>query len=228
MPKDGVPVDGLGTIPTVITAHELVGKLSWFRIGWVGASGSGYLVSQHSITLGPCADCSVSRTYTVDWSQVPTGRVEIRMSANNPDEDPTLSGAQRMFQSSGFQVCVRVCPTATNGVPSYRGLGIHVIARSWYEGHDYQNVERTSPIGSSVSGKFGQSESDTTFAGVYIDPNFHAGDDGIVVREWSGFWQDGFSATVPMPSLPAGPHTLVMTANDNQNGVVLADPFVVP
>lgn len=217
VPADGHPVDGLFDLKVKITAHELRGSLSWFRVGWE----DGYIVPQHSITLGPCTDCTLERTYTVDWSKVPTGRHEIRMSANNPDEDPDLTGDQRMYQSTGYQVCVRSC------IDSYRPSGVHVIARGWYTGHDYQNVERTSAIGATVSGKFGQSSSNTTFAGVYIDPDFHHGSAGIVVKEWSGSWPNGFSATVTLPSLPPGSHKLVMLAHDGQNAGVLAESFTV-
>jgi hypothetical protein len=64
----------------------------------------------------------------------------------------------------------------------------------------------------------------TVGAGVYIDPNFHAGSAGTVVREWSG----PYTGNVTLPTLPSGPHKLVLMANDGQNAGVLAIPFVTP
>jgi hypothetical protein len=127
-----------------------------------------------------------------------------------------------MYQSTGYQICVRSC------TPSYREAGSRIEARGWYTGVDYQNVRLdTDPSdirgGGTIDVRFGPGAGGaaTRFAGIYIDPNFHAGIDGIVVREWTG----AFSGSVKLPNLAAGPHRLVLLSSDGQNAGTLAIPF---
>lgn len=216
VPADGYPVDGRLTIPVTVTLHAARGTTNWFRMGT-----EDHLLYQRDLSIGPCGDCSSSFDVTIDVSGLPTGRHELRMSANNPDEDPSLAGEQRMYQSTGYQICVRSC------TPSYRS-GLSIEARGWYTDFGYQNVRLDSPPASLGSGatigvKFGPGADGqaTEFAGVYIDPNFHAGSAGIVVREWSG----EFGGSVKLPNLAPGPHRLVLVSSDGQNAGVLVVPF---
>lgn len=216
VPRDGVIVDGRYDMPVTITLHDARGLTNWFRVGT-----EDQLLYQRDTVIGKCADCSVSFTVPLDFTNVPTGRHELRMSANNPDEDPDLAGSQRMFQSTGFQVCVRSCS------PTYRS-GTHTEARGWYTDHEYANAKLTTAnvgSGATIGVRLspGSGGRPTTFAGVYIDPSFHDADPGIVVRQWSG----AFTGSVTLPTLAPGPHKLVLLSSDGQNAGVLVVPFTV-
>jgi hypothetical protein len=217
LPADGHPVTGRLEIPVTITLHDARGSTNWFRIGTEAQQ-----LYQRDLSIGPCHDCAVLFTATIDLSSVPTGRHELRISANNPDEDPDLAGAQRMFQSTGYQICVRSC------TPSYRDAGVQIEARGWYTGVEYQNARLDTDPASIRSGELidvrlgpGVGGAPTRFAGVYLDPDFHAGRSGTVVREWAG----AFSGSVRIPSVAPGPHKLVLVSSDGQNAGVLAVQF---
>jgi hypothetical protein len=218
------------TFPLRVTLHDQVGGTSWLRLQAVTPSGSNVERYREDFVLAGCHDCFRDTSITVDTSGWPTGRHELRFTANVPDEQPGVSGAQRMFQSTGIQLCVRSC------TPTYRS-GNFLEARGWYDNepqgdfHGYQNARLASALssvrsGGAISVRLGPGSDGlpTTGAGVYIDPDFHAGNPGIVVREWSG----PFTGTVTLPSLPSGTHRLVLLAHDGQNGGVLMVPFVVP
>ncbi len=216
VPADGQIVNGRIDIPVTVTLHDARGKTNWFRIATESKS-----IYQRDLSLGPCNDCTASFTASVDLSGLPTGRHELRLSANNPDEDPDRAGAQRMYQSTGWQVCVRSCS------PSYRGAN-HIEARGYYTDFGYQNTRLASDpadirSGATIKVRFGPGSGGqaTEFAGVYIDPNFHAGSAGTVVRQWSG----AFSGSVTLPSVAAGPHRLVLVSSDGQSAGVLVIPF---
>jgi hypothetical protein len=218
--RDGIPVDGRLDIPVTVTLHDAAGKTSWVRAGTESQT-----LFQQSLVLGPCANCSASLTVSLNLAQVPTGRHEIRMSANIPDEDPALSGSQRFFQTWNAQLCVRAC------TPTYRAAGPAFESRSWYQDHNYQNAKLTTALSSIRSGGTigvrlgpGSGGLATKFAGVYIDPDFHAGSAGIVVRTWTA----AFTGSVTLPSLASGSHRLVLLSSDGQNAGVLSVPFVVP
>jgi len=217
LPADGHPVTGRLEIPVTITLHDARGSTNWFRIGTEAQE-----LFQRDLSIGPCDDCAVLFTATIDLSGVPTGRHEFRLSANNPDEDPDQAGDQRMFQSTGYQICVRSC------TPSYRDAGVQIEARGWYTGVEYQNARLDTDPSSIRSGGLidvrlgpGVGGAPTRLAGVYIDPDFHAGRAGTVVREWTG----AFSGSVRIPNVAPGPHKLVLLSSDGQNAGVLAVQF---
>ena len=144
MPAEGTILNGTLTLPITVTLHDAKGKTNWFRMGTQDKE-----LLNIPLVLGPCSDCSKTFNVSLNIGQLTTGRHELRMSANIPDEDPALIGSQRMYQSSGFQFCVRSCS------PSYRS-GHNTIGRGWYSGHDYANVSlhsHTSAVkqGGSVS-----------------------------------------------------------------------------
>lgn len=212
-------VDGIVRFDGRVTLHKQVGSTNIVRL-----QDEGSYAQTIPFVLGPCDDCSRDFSFTVNLSSWSTGRHELRFTANVPDEQPDASGDQRMFQSTGIQLCVRSC------TPSYRS-GDWLEARGWYDGHGYQNARLTSSVASVRSGGTisvrlapGSEGLATTGAGVYIDPDFHNGSAGIVVREWSG----PFTGSVTLPSLPSGAHRLVLVAHDAQNGGVLLIPFVTP
>ncbi len=228
VPVDGTPIDGKVAIPIVVTLHNARGALTWFRMG----TESKYLMPATNLStfnagnaFGPCSDCTLSFTANVDFTAIPTGRHELRMSANNPDEDPDLTGAQRMFQSTGYQVCVRSC------TPTYRANTPSIEARGWYTDHAYANASLTSAHSSVTSGGTisvklgpGSGGKPTKFAGVYIDPSFHAGSAGITVKTWAA----AFRGSVTLPTIAPGEHRLVLVSSDGQSAGVLSIPFTVP
>lgn len=222
-------VDGIVDIPVKLTLHEQVGTTNWLRVQEANSSGQTERFRQN-IAIGPCVDCTHNLTVRMDFSQWRTGRNEMRFSLNVPDEQPGVSGAQRMFQSTGWQVCVRSC------TPSYRS-GDFIEARGWYdnapqgESHEYANARLTTPLSSVRSGgtigvslRPGAGGLPTVGHGVYIDPDFHHGSAGIVVREGTG----PFTGNVTLPTLASGAHKLVLVSHDGQNAGVLMVPFVVP
>jgi len=217
VPADGTIVDGYVNVPITITLHDAAGKTNWFRMGSESVE-----LYKRDVVLGPCLDCTVSFDVALNLGRLSTGRHELRMSANVVDEDPGLDGAQRMYQSTGYQVCVRSCsPTYRDATPP------SVEGRGWYTGHDYQNAKFTTnpwdihpgrDVGVRISG-------DTTFGGLYIDPNFHAGSEGVRVRTWSG----NFTGKVLLPTNVApGLHRLVLVSSDSQSAGVIVAEFSAP
>lgn len=223
-------VDGIVSFPLRITLHNQVGGTSWLRLHAVTPSGSNIERYREDFVLAGCTDCFRDTSITVNVSGWPTGRHELRFTANVPDEQPTVTGAQRMFQSTGIQLCVRSC------TPSYR-TGNFLEARGWYDNspqgkeHFYQNARLTSALstvrsGGTITVRLGPGADGLTTigAGVYIDPSFHDGNPGIIVDEWKA----AFTGTVELPVLPSGSHRLVLLAHDGQNGGVLQISFIVP
>jgi hypothetical protein len=216
IPADGVVTNGTISVPYVIRAHDTTGRITSFRVS------DGSTVKQKwTIALGPCHDCTVSGTVAVNLGSWPTGRREMRWTANIPDN----AEGNRQYQSTGYQVCVRSC------TPSYRS-GTYIEARGWYDdGHDYANARLTSPVSGIRSGgtirvalKPGSGGSPTRLAGVYLDPDFHAGSAGRTVLQRTG----AYEGNVTLPSISSGSHRLVLVSSDGQNAGVLALPFTVP
>lgn len=216
VPVDGVPINGRIPIPVKVTLHDQTGKTNWLRVS------DGSSVKQSwPIAIGPCSDCSWTGSVVVDFSTWGTGRREMRWSANVPQNGE----GQRQFQSTGWQVCVRSCS------PTYRS-GPFTEARGWYaQGHDYANVRLTSELSTVRSGgtikvalKPGSGGNPTKLAGVYIDPDFHAGSAGRVVKQVNA----AFTGSVTLPTLSSGSHRLVLLSSDGQNAGVQVVPFVVP
>lgn len=215
VPADGFPIDGKVDVPLTITEHGNAGAVTSVRVS------DGSTVRQTwQVSLGPCpVTCSLSMTVTVDFSKWPTGRREMRWTANEPND----GSGHRAYNSTGWQVCVRSC------TPSYRS-GPYTESRGWWNNRGYANARLSSALSTVRSGgtikvslKPGSGGLPTRFAGVFIDPAFHDGSAGIVVRQWSG----PFTGSVTLPSLPAGAHTLVLLSSDGLNAGVLAIPFVV-
>lgn len=214
-------VSGSVTIPMTVTLHNAAGRTSYIRIQAVTPGGSIREVWKQNLVFGPCADCSTDVTATLDTSGWPTGRHELRITANIPDEDPGLTGSQRMFQSTGWQLCVGSCS------PSYRS-GNFIEARGWYTGRDYANARLTSSLASVKSGGVitvklapGSGGEPTKFSGVFIDPDFHNGSSGLVVDPCkSDSNQFGctssFSGNVTLPTLTSGTHRLVLLSSDSK------------
>lgn len=215
VPADGAVIDGKIDVPVTVTEHNNAGSITQLRV-----SNGSTVMQTWPLVLGPCADCTWTGTVTVDFSRWPTGRDEMRWTANIPKNSDGL----RQYQSTGWQVCVRSCS------PTYRS-GPWIEARGWYSGRGYANARLTSDLSTVRSGgtikvslKPGSGGLATKIAGVYIDPDFHHGSAGIIVKQWSS----AFTGSVTLPVLPAGPHKLVLLSSDGLNAGVLAIPFDVP
>lgn len=220
VPADGEIVDGIVSIPITVKLHAQTGATSFLRAGGWASSGEIAAVTQIPLALGPCDDCAWSGSIDVDFSKWPTGRDELRLTANIPSNADKL----RQYESTGLQICVRSC------TPTYR-TGTHIEARGWYSGHGYANAKLASPLATVCSQCIitvrlspGAGGLATKLAGVYIDPDFHHGTAGVVVKTWSA----AFTGSVMLPALADGPHKLVLLSSDGFNAGVLVVPFAVP
>jgi hypothetical protein len=235
IPVTGTIVDGRVDVPVHLTLHDQVGSPNFIR--WQdGSTTKGQIsVSRADVTCTThdgFTDCQHDMVLPVDFAKFGTGLRELRISLNVPDEQPdglpgSDSGAQRMYQSFGLEVCVRACSPIEQG-----GRSLNFIeARGWYQDHEYQNARVTSGIGSIRAGGTvglklapGSGGDATTFSGVYIDPDMHRHDAGRVLLTRSGSFQG--SVTIPADLAP-GVHKFVAVASDGQNAGVISIPFTV-
>lgn len=208
-------VSGTLNLPIKITLHNQTGKVTWVR-----ACRQSSYCQTFTVSLGPCADCTLTRTIAINLNNWPTGVQELRLTANIPNNNES----KRQFQSTGWPIKVRsaTCSTRCN---------VFWEARGWYEGREYANARIvTNPWsiksgGSvSVSLKPGSDGLPTKFSGLFIDPNFHAGYKGI----WSKPFDGPFTGSVTLPTLSSGIHKLVGISSDGKNAGVQVSQFVVP
>lgn len=210
-------VSGTLNLPIKITLHNQTGKVTWVR-----ACRQSSVCQTFTVSLGPCADCTLTKTIPINLNSWPTGVQELRLTANIPDN----AEGKRQFQSTGWPIKVRsaTCSTRCN---------VFWEARGWYEGRGYANARIvTNPWsiksgGSvSVSLKPGADASccPTKFAGLFIDPDFHRGYAGI----WSKKWTAAFTGSVTLPTIPSGTHKLVAVSSDGKNAGVQVSQFQVP
>lgn len=218
----GVVTGSALDIPVTITLHDMPGRVTWVR-----ACRQSSNCQRWDVSLGPCADCSLPLTlrYT-GFGGWPIGTDELRLSANVADAEPTRSGSQRQFQSTGW-------PVSRNAATPVQRSSVYYEARGWYaEGHGYANARiRTKPWdlrpGAVVRFRAAPgSEGDPTREWlVTLDPDFHHGDAGRVLRSGTAACTD---CTVTLPAdLAPGTHRLVVVSSDGQNAGVLAMPFEV-
>lgn len=212
-PRPGTILDGVYQLRVKVVLHGQAGKTNWIRWGTQDST-----VWQRDFVFGPCQDCSTELTVPMDVSSLPTGIHEFRMSVNVPDEQPDASGVQRMFNSTGWPIAVRAL------TPTYRSSGTaHIESRGWYEGHDYQNVKTNVPearacqtIRLDVQPGAGAPDDSTTYAGAFLNPNFHAGISGTKVFEVF----DEFHGNITVPCSATAGDKLAILGNDGFNGVV--------
>lgn len=209
-------VNGTVTLRVVVTQHNGTGPIRWIR-----ACRESSNCQRWSLTLGPCADCSTTVYLPINVGAWPSGRQELRLTANVSSNSDGL----RQFQSTAWPINVRAT------TPCDR-CSVFWTARGWYDlGHDYANAGLLSPpasLGSGATIKIrlgpGAGGSATRLAGIYIDPDFHHGSAGIVVRQYA----TSITTYVALPALQAGPHRLVLLSSDGFNAGVLSVGFVVP
>jgi hypothetical protein len=217
-PRPGRIVNGVYQLRVKVTLHDQEGRTNWIRV----SDGSGGYSQQQALTIGPCHDCSTELTIPVDFGRFATGIREVRISANVPDEQPAKAGSQRMFNSTGWPVCVRACS------PSDRSQGLAFWeTRGWYddspqgEEHGYQNARANVPEVRAcqvidIDLQPGSEGLPTKHAGVYVNPNMHAGNAGRVLLERAGEYHG--LLTIPCDLVPGD--KVALNAHDGNNGVV--------
>ena len=204
-------VDGTLVLQVTVTQHNGTGAIKWLR-----ACRESSYCQRWSVSLGPCADCSATYYLPLNVKEWPTGVGELRLTANVSVNGDGL----RQFQSTGWPIPVRstVCSTRCN---------VFWEARGWYTSHGYSNARLTTPVcsGCTIKVRLGPGADGlaTKLAGVYLDPDFHHGSAGVVVRQWAG----PFTGSVTLPTIAPGPHKLVLLSSDGFDAGVLAIPFEV-
>lgn len=202
-----------------------------FRVNWrkVGSNGVAIESSGNApidVTPGPSytrdADGNGTAIQPVDipLSGIPNGTIEMRF---NPMAYPEIG--RKMFPAPSFQFKRNTNTTSTP----------HMLGKGWYDlGHEYQNAVFKSPIPTaplhgnwtfSVGLNPGGGGDPTVEHGIFVDPDFHAGSAGIVIRQRSG--QFSGSVTIDTTTLTNGPHKLAILARDANLAGVLVIPFIV-
>jgi hypothetical protein len=199
-----------------VLVHNTLVKTQLVRV-----SQEGTVKIRPNFVIGP-GNAEGWMPFDVDFATWSTGRRELRWTSRIPRPDPADPNVIEMFNSTGWQLCIRSC------TPSYRPAGPFTEARGYYSGHDYDNVQFLSnlPI-NPVSGlwTFNARLVSTGPGGIFIDPDFHNGDPGIVVRGTGGSWKG--AVTIDTRTLANGPHRLVLVASDGKNGGVQVVSFTV-
>jgi hypothetical protein len=217
-PRPGRIVTGTYQLRVKVTLHEHDGRTNWIRY-----SDGSNVIDSIPLTLGPCHDCSTELTIPVDFGRFGTGIRELRLSVNIPDEQPAVSGSQRMFNSTGWPVAVRALS------PSYRSAGIaHIESRGWYddsplgEDHGYQNqradvAEVRAGQTIDIDIQPGAGGLPTVYSLVTVNPNMHGGVIGRVLLERAG----EFHGRLTLPSDLAPGDKVAIVGHDGKNGGVL-------
>lgn len=208
-PADGFPIPRKPyTFHVVLKAHNNTGKITSFYVqDWSTSK------EKIRVSLGPCVDCSVAFDFTVDFSKWSAGRHELRWHANEADQDPNISGAQRQFTTSRSQICLDSCsPNKSGRGTPFNGGG------AWYAGHDYATVyllsnEVNVKPGGTIIVKAAQN---ATGACAFLNPDFHNLSSGTTLGCWSGQGKH----TITIPSTAKVGDKLVLYASDGFNAGV--------
>lgn len=223
-PLDGSPIPRAPyTFRVTIKAHDNRSTITSFRVSdysdvirTISDFNPAVPGEQH---LGPCADCTITFDFTVDFATWSTGRHELRWTANEPDADPDQTGNQRQFTTSRSQVCLASCtPNVSDRATPFNGAG------SWYEGHDYATVYVVSADsqwrpGGRVTIRAAQ---DADHVCAFLAPDFHHGSAGTTLLPCVASTSNQ-TFTVPA-SAPIGA-ALVVIAHDGFNAGVFRMPL---
>lgn len=226
-------VKGIVRFDTIIRLHAMQnnGAINLVRVQIFNNGTPDQFTTQKSVNLScSVTDCSWVIPIDVDTTRVPNdGRWEFRMTANVPK---TAEG-NRFYQTTRWSATLNNGKIVKNGESLNRSPG----AAGWYTGVDYQNVfcgpnDGYSLVSSPKSGvvtiacKF---EMQTAFAS--IDPNFHAGDPGKILLNYSTGGMKNI--TIDTRKLSNGPHKLLLrtdakvTKPQGTASGVLVLPFTV-
>lgn len=232
-PVDGQIIDGTLHFDVRIILHDQVGTVTSVRYSdWTTD-----LVTK-SVNFPGAHDATYWTSFDINFSNWTTGRHEIHWRANVPDEQPdglpgSDSGDQRMFQSTGWQYCVRSCtPNAGGNDRAFPWTE----ARGWYQGHEYQNARfrsliPTSPLSGnwtfSAEFKRGSGGLPSKEWGIFVDPDFHNGNAGKTIVRGLGEVTSPRNFTIDTRTLTNGKHKLVLVTSDGNDAGVLVIPFEV-
>lgn len=214
-PVDGFPIPRVRTTYRItVTLHNQSGRVTWLRLQNKSGADFGLYrfdgLSGRPAPLGPCADCSVTFDYAVDWSRWAAGRYELRWTANVASNDD----GQRQFNTSRSQVCLATCTNHDGRPTPFNGAG------SWYLG-DYATVYDLSgdtahrPGGSVVV----RAAQDATSACAFLNPRFHDASSGTRLGCWSG--QSNHTVAIPSSAV-AGDRLVLMGSQANGNAGLFA------
>lgn len=149
--------------------------------------------------------CTFPLEVTLDMRGWSTGAHELRWHADSSDSDPNLSGTQRQYTTSRFEVCVGSCSPAYRK-PPFLGGG------SWYTKHDYVVPLIKSPDTAIKPG--GRVVIDEGCA--YLNPDFHHGSHGTFL---------GCNTTVTIPTSADPGDSLVVVEHDGFEAGVIKVPL---
>lgn len=191
-------------------------QLPGSRVTLLRAGTESVTLLEQSIDLRPDASGHATAWYHVglDTRKVAEGRREFRFTANmsaRPD-------GKRQFETSGWQTTVDNDPAVAGS--NYRShLGIE--ARGWYSGANYTNARLDAPPPATVSGTWtfnvrldaGSGGTPVTAHSVHVDPDFHAGSAGRVLRSGVGAYRGAVS--IDTKTLTNGRHKLVLISHSD-------------
>lgn len=222
-PLDGTVLHGTVHFDVRVLLHNQVGKLTSVRV-----SDYSTVKRTKSVSLNT-NDLPLWVPFDINFDSWSTGRHELRWTANVPDEQPNKTGSQRMYNSTGWQYCIRSCS------PNVSGRATNwTEARGWYQDHGYANARFRSPVPvNALTGtwtfnyemKPGSGGDATKLAGIYIDPDFHNGSAGRVVKQTTGATSG--TASIDTRTLTNGTHKLVLLSSDGFNAGVQLITFKV-
>jgi len=177
------------TFRVTLIEHGGTGRITSFRV-----SDYSTVKKSVSVSLGPCADCSTSFDFTVDFSAWSCGEHELRWTANVPE---TFEG-KRQFTTSRSYVTLAGCTTNRHGRSGWFGGG-----GSWYEGVDYAIGIQGSPDTAIRPGAVTRwrVQSSANRGCLFLNPRAHDGSIGTPVGPcWSG--QSWVTRTIPSTARP--------------------------
>lgn len=167
-----------------------------------------------------CSETTCVRWYTLyaDTAKLPAdGRVEFRIHAHTQKSDGT-----RLFSSTGWQA--RVANGGGRPIVDYRRTDDFTEGRGWYGFNGasppdlgYQNARLADPLPiEPVSGVWspsvvldaGSGGEPPTSHMAAVDPNFHEGRRGLVIKEGPGSFRGRIN--IDTTQLSDGPHKLVL------------------
>jgi len=229
----GQRVSGKVQFDVRITLHDNLGELYRLRpqIWYDGGDSVQNEVFYRKTFAG--GDAVLWQKITMDTNLIPfDGLQEMRFFTQVRHVD----GADQEV-STGWALDIRNGKTVNHYKPDAQAPEF-TEGRGWYEGTGYTNVrwEETALI-TPVSGIWtpdlkmtaGAGGTPVTFHAVYIDPNFHHGSSGIVVKEGQGKW-DG-DVAIDTRTLSNGMHKLVLrgdsTISTGTNSGLIVIQFTV-
>lgn len=217
-PRDGFPVPKAKLVVTVESRlHNLPSPAfaSWLSADIVRSNGSQVQAWRKTFTLGPCADCARTDTVTLDLTNYPTGRAEVRWRLNIVD------GSKRQFSTSRTQLCIVSC------TPSYRSSTIKDGPGTWYTGLDYtvafiETTDAQHKPGGTIRARIQQGNVICAWA----NPDFHVGSAGTKLRTSSGVHCGSGTLTWLIPStLAVGDKLVVGVFEANKSAGLVVQPL---